>query len=297
MNISANGIPYALKEAFKNIKINGLMSTASVFVLLACLVIMGSSVLLTSNINRFISKIEGQNEIVLFLNDENTAEQNATIGSKLRQTANVSEVNFVSKEQAFDEYKSEFGDEAGLLEGLKENNPLRNAYHIKIANLKKYDETLFIVKDIEGIAKIRDKREIVNKILKLREVLTFLSIWIVGILLFMSLFIISNTVRIAMYTRKLEINIMKFVGATDNFIRLPFLVEGFILGVLSGMVATLLQWFVYSKIIAPLLIDLSLFKPLLFGEVGFKVFGFFVLAGMFVGALGSILPMRKYLKV
>lgn len=296
MTLSGNGILFAVKDALKNIKMNSLMSTASVFILVACIIIMGSSLLLVSNINRFITNIEDKNEIVLFLDETLTEQQIGEVKEKLTAIENIKDVTYVTKEQAFEEYKKELGENAVLMEGLKDKNPLRNSYHAKIDNLNKYDETMTSVKSISGVANIRDKKEIVDKILQLRQVLFGLAVWIIIILLFMALFIISNTVRLAMFTRKLEINIMKFVGATDNFIRLPFLIEGMVLGAIAGIISFLLQWYIYSRIISPLLWDMSLFKPLAFSEVALSTAAYFMLAGIVVGAIGSILPMRKYLK-
>ncbi len=298
MKINGNFAPYAFKEAIKNVKLNGLMSSASIFVLIACLVLIGSSILITANINKLISKIEGQNEIVLFLEDANSAEQNNEIGLKLKEINNVSkEVIFVSKEQALDELKLELKDQAYLLEQIEDDNPLRHSYHIKLIDLNKYDEVLYTLKSIEGIAKIGDNKDFISTITKIREVITVLSIWIIIILLFVSLFIISNTVRIAMFTRKLEINIMKFVGATDNFIRLPFLIEGIILGAIAGVVAIFVEWVIYSKIIVPMIFELGIFKPVLFFEIGYVATICFVIGGIIIGVIGSILPMRKYLRV
>lgn len=296
MNINGNGIPYALKEAFKNIRINGLMSTASVFVLLACLVIMGSSVLLMVNFNKFIVEIGNKNEVYIYLEDNNTQEKNAEVGTKLRAIPNISEVTYLTKEEILELAKIKLPNQKFYLENVDEN-PFRNAYRIKMKDLEKHEETIVMISNVEGVANTGDEvdKAVINGIIKYRDVITVLSLWIVGILLFMSLFIVSNTVRIAMFTRKLEINIMKFVGATDNFIRLPFLIEGFILGVFSGIIAALLQWFIYSQVINNLLSDIS--QPIPFGQMAVKVFGCFILSGMFLGTLGSILPMRKYLKV
>ncbi|MBE6904284.1 MAG: ABC transporter permease [Ruminococcaceae bacterium] len=296
MRISSNGFFYAFKDALHNLKVNSLMSLASIIVLIACIVITGTSILLMFNINIFITTLENQNEIVLFIDENATDDEISELQSEIYLIENVEFVTFVSKEQALEEYKQEYTDQAEALDALDEN-PLRHSFHVKIKDLKLYDENAEELKALNNVAKVREKKDTVQKIVNLRHVLTVLAFWIIGILLFMSVFIISNTVRIAMFTRKLEINIMKYVGATDSFIRRPFLFEGMVLGAISGILSLAIQWYVYSHIIVPLLNDLALFQPMLFGSVWNIIVPTFILGGMIIGTIGSILPMRKYLKV
>lgn len=284
-------------DALKNIRKNSIMSIASVSVLSACLVIMGSSIMIAANLNQFVKKMESQNEIVLFLDEKLTEEEITAAGNEIKAIPNIESLLYVTKAEALEEYKREFGDQAELFAGLEAQNPLRNAYHIKVKNLKMYDSTLASLKAVKGVVKVREKQEIVDKLVRVRKNLSMLAIWILVILVAVSLFIISNTVRLAMFTRKLEINIMKFVGATDGFIRLPFLLEGLFIGLISSIVAFLLQWGVYSGIIAPLLVDLSLFNPIPFFKLSFSLFNSFLVFSLIIGVLGSIMPMRKYLKV
>ena len=296
MSISTNSISYAFRDAVHNLKVNSLMTSASVIVLVACIVITGSSLLISVNINRLVSKMEDQNEIVAFVDDSATENDISKMLTDIYALDNIEKVNYVTKEQALAEYKAEYADQAALLDGLAEN-PLRNSFHVKIKDLTLYESSVAGLKGIEHVANVREKKELVSKIVNLKKILTILSLWVIGILLFMSIFIISNTVRLAMFTRKLEINIMKFVGATDNFIRLPFLFEGIVLGAFSGIVSLAVQWYLYSKIIVPLLNDLSLFSPLLFSQMWTILVPAFILSGIIIGVIGSIVPMRKYLKV
>jgi len=296
VRISSNGFFYAFKDALHNLKVNSLMSLASIIVLIACIVITGTSILLMFNINIFITTLENQNEIVLFIDENATDDEISELQSEIYLIENVEFVTFVSKEQALEEYKQEYTDQAEALDAHDEN-PLRHSFHVKIKDLKLYDENAEELKALNNVAKVREKKDTVQKIVNLRHVLTVLAFWIIGILLFMSVFIISNTVRIAMFTRKLEINIMKYVGATDSFIRRPFLFEGMVLGAISGILSLAIQWYVYSHIIVPLLNDLALFQPMLFGSVWNIIVPTFILGGMIIGTIGSILPMRKYLKV
>ena len=296
MRMSSNGFFYAFKDAVHNLKVNSLMSLASVIVLIACIVITGTSILLVFNIDIFITTLENQNEIVLFIDENATDDEISELQSEIYLIENVEFVTFVSKEQALEEYKQEYTDQAEALDALDEN-PLRHSFHVKIKDLELYDENAEELKALNNVARVREKKDTVQKIVNLRHVVTVLSFWIIGILLFMSVFIISNTVRLAMFTRKLEINIMKYVGATDSFIRRPFLFEGMLLGAVAGVISLAIQWYVYSHIIVPLLNDLSLFHPMLFGSVWNIIVPTFILGGMIIGTVGSIMPMRKYLNV
>ncbi len=296
MKVSSNGFFYAFRDAVHNLKVNSLMSLASIVVLIACIVITGTSVLLMLNINIFMNTLEDQNEIVLFIDEKATDNEISELQAEIFLIENVEDVTFVSKEQALEEYKQEYAEQAAAIDELDEN-PLRHSFHVKIKDLKLYDQNAEELKELDNVVNVREKKETVQKIINLRQVLTVLAFWIIGILLFMSVFIISNTVRLAMFTRKLEINIMKYVGATDSFIRMPFLFEGMILGAISGVISLAIQWYVYSYVIVPLLNDLSLFQPMLFSSAWTAIVPSFVLSGMVIGVVGSIMPMRKYLKV
>lgn len=286
-----------IKEAFQGIYRHGLMSFASITILAACMIIIGSVLLIVGNLNAFVDQLQDQNEIVVFV-DENAGEQGTEkVKADLNAIDNVEEVIYHSKEDNLKEYKSMFGEQADLFDTLDGNNPLRDSFHVKVADLEKYNETMAKIEAVENIGNIRSSSRVVEMLVDLRETISLIGIWVLAILLFVSLFIISNTVRLAMFSRKTEINIMKYVGATNRYIRRPFIYEGLIIGILACGIAFALQWYVYDKVIYPLLCQLSLFDAITFDSVKFYVLAGFGIFAIVMGVLGSILPMRKHLRV
>ena len=289
-------IGYFLKTAFSNIRKNSLMSIASVSVLVACLVILGSAMLFSVNVNAFIDEVEDKNEVVIFIDDVVDEAGRQDIETKILATPNVTSCTFVSKEQAYEKYLETFPPEDR--EYLREQkNPLRDELHVKVTNLDTFDATVYSLEQIKGVAKIRNAREFVDSVVRIRSFVSMLSLWICGILLVVSIFIISNTVRLAMSTRSREINIMKYVGATNNFIRFPFFFEGAILGIVAGLVNIIIEYYIYSYLFSPLFQSLKMFDPIPFVQIRWYVVGISLAFGLVCGVSGAIFPIKKYLKV
>jgi len=286
-----------IKDALQGIARHGLMSFASITILAACLIIIGSVLLVIYNLNAFVGQLQEQNEIVVFVSENADENQVNTVGENLKQIDNVYSVTYMSKADSLTEYKSMFADQAELFSSLDENNPLRDSYHVKLKDLEKYDETMNKIQAMENIGNVRSSSKVVNMLVNLRSTITMLGFWVLVVLLFVSLFIISNTVRLAMYSRRTEINIMKYVGATNHYIRRPFVYEGLIIGIIAFVIAYFAQMYVYNAIIYPLLAQLSLFEVITFKSVRLYLLGGFALFSVLMGVLGSILPMRRHLKV
>ena len=286
-----------VKEAFRGIYKHGLMSFASVTILAACMIIIGSVLLIVANLNTFVDQLQDQNEIVVFVNDGVSVADTEKMGEELENMANIESVQFVSKEEALEEYKSMFESQADLFASLDEDNPLRDSYHVKVADLELYSKTMEDINALENIGNIRSSSKVVETLVNLRSTISMLGFWILVILLFVSLFIISNTVRLAMYSRRTEINIMKYVGATNGYIRRPFVFEGLIIGILACGIAYALQWYVYNEVIYQLVNQLALFEVIPFESVKLYVLGAFAVFSVLMGVLGSVLPMRKHLNV
>lgn len=292
--MSSGSFLYILKDALVNLKNNRVMSIASVGILTSCLVMLGSAMLLVGNINSFLSKVEKSNEIVVFIDENADEDAVEELKKDILKLKNVDSVRFVSKEEALEDFKKNYSQWA---EGLGEDNPLRSYYVVKIKDINYFSQTVYALEHLENVAHIRQKLEVVQSLVHIRRALTVLSVSVIGLLLLVSLFIISNTVKLAMFTRKLEINIMKFVGATDWFIRLPFMLEGIIIGLVSFVLSYFLQQAIYTNFLTPVLEKLSFFKPVPFDEFsGFIALAFLAFA-VISGVLGSLLPMRKYLRV
>lgn len=284
-----------VRDAFQGFFKHGLMSFASVTILAACMLIVGSVVMIILNLNTFVEQLQAQNEIVIFIDDKATDKDVEQIGHDLRAMSNVSEVQFVSKDEALEEYKSMFADQEDLFDTLDEKNPLRHSYHIKVADLEMFKETMDQIGKIENVSLVRSSSAVVEGLVNLRRTITIMGFWIVVILLFVSLFIISNTIRLGMYARRDEIKIMKYVGATNGYIRRPFIFEGIIIGIIAAGIAYGLQWYVYQKLIYPLLTQLSLFEVIPFESYWMHTLIAFGAFAILMGVIGSLLPMHKHL--
>lgn len=300
--MNAGSFFYFIKSSFKGMYKNALMTIASVFVLIACMIIIGSVFLASENVISFMDKLEDQNEIVAFIDDSygDDSLSREQLCDKVKALNGVSSVEYVTKEQAFAEYRDSLGANKEYLDGYEgEDNPLRNELRIRIDDITLFESVSNSVSGMEEIANIRDSQEIVDMLLSVRRMLNMLGFWILVMLAVVSLFIISNTVKLAMHSRRNEINIMKYVGATNSFIRFPFLLEGILIGIVSTALALALQWCIYVYALVPAISQLTFLTDCI---VPFKaavgnlalIFG---AVGLAVGIFGSALSIRKYLKV
>ncbi|MBQ2827692.1 MAG: permease-like cell division protein FtsX [Clostridia bacterium] len=288
---------YLTKEGFKNIWLNRLMSVASISVLLSCLVMMGIAFMLIVNMQEIITNIEDSNVIVAFVDDNADDETVAKVRTDLMKIENVKDCEFVSKEEAFEEQLDALGGDRTLFEGM--DNPLPDSYRVVLDDLTLFDSTLRQIENTDNIQSVREDRELSQQVASIRKTVTYISFGVIIILLIVSLFIISNTIKITMFSRRLEIKIMKSVGATSWFIRWPFMIEGMSLGVISGVLSLGVVWGVYELVARSIGGSFSLFMSS--GIVPFKDHALFILVaflavGIITGAFGSAVSISKYLK-
>ena len=288
-------LKYLTKEGFRSVWVNKLMSLASIAVLMACLVIIGLGAMIFFNINSLLDNIENQNVIMVFAENDATDEEVSIIGNKIKVLDNVEDCIFVPKDDALLAQREILGADAALLDGLEEN-PLPDAYKVVVEDLSKFDATVAQLKSINGVQRVRENSDIAGKLVNIRKAVTMISVGIVALLFIVSLFIISNTIRITMFSRKLEISIMKAVGATNWFIRWPFMIEGINLGVISCIVSFIVLIGLYSGIqyICSGLIDQ--FNLVNFWDYAWYILVIFAVIGIFTGSVGSLISMGKYLK-
>ena len=288
---------YLTREGFRNIWVNRLLSLATIVVLISCLVIVGSGSLVFLNITSVLDLIEDQNVVMVYIKDEADKAQMDILNAQLTGMENVEKVEFVSREEAFERQKAAYGDKANLLDGLKADI-LPHAYKVTVKDLSQFDTTVNAIKSLENVMEIKENSELAGKLASIRNAVSYVCIGVVAVLFFVSMFIVANTIRITIFNRRLEISIMKAVGATNMFIRWPFIVEGVLLGLFSAVVALGIQYGVYE--VAS--IWLSDIMGMLGGTVVpfvkyiWVIFGMFVFIGMFIGSFGSILSLNKYLK-
>ncbi|MCL1820591.1 MAG: permease-like cell division protein FtsX [Oscillospiraceae bacterium] len=270
------------------------MSFAAVSVIAACLLIMGSFSLIAFNLDRVIEDLKNQNEILVFIDEELSLAQAKSIGTRINNMDNIEENIFMDKDEALEQYKSQF--EADLFEGIDEN-PLRHRYRILLNDVSLMQETMDKLSSIAGVAEVSAEIPISEFILSTRRIVNTVSYMLIIMLLGVSVFIISNTVKLATFDRREEIGIMRIVGATYSFIRWPFVIEGFLLGMAGALIGFFIQWGVYSyleKFVKGVL-EIFTFSP--FSDMFLIVFILFIGFGFIVGVLGSVLTIRKFLRV
>ena len=290
---------YFIKEGFSSIFSHGLMSFAAVCMIVACLIIMGSFSLLAVNVDGMLSQLEEENEFLAYIDESFTPDQVRTLMEKIKQIDNVDPngVTFITREQAKQDYLK--GHET---DGLYVNMPdevLRDRFSIHVIDLEKFTETVEAVCALPGVANHRAENKVAEGFVTVRNAVTALAYVLIAILAAVSLFIISNTTRLAAFSRREEIAIMKMCGATDGFVRWPFIVEGLILGIMGAVLAFFLQWAVYAAVSRALVEGgaADLFGLMTFSDLWRRVLAVFVLSGSVIGALGSSFAIRKFLQV
>lgn len=287
---------YFVREGIHGIFLHGFMSFAAVGIIVACLIIMGSFSLLSLNIDRLVSRLENENEMLAYVDESLTLAQAEALESKIRAVPNISDVRFVSSGEALEDYRKTLGKEGELLDGLDEN-PLRHRYRIFLKDISSMAETSAAVGKIPGIASVNARVDISKSFITVRRMIDLISVCLIAILIVVSLFIISNTIKLATFDRREEIAIMKMVGATNGFIRWPFVVEGFLLGVLGALFAFFLQWGVYVYVTENVLSGFHIIQMIDFKEFATPIAGVFLATGFAVGVGGSVLTIRRFLKV
>ena len=294
MKLSSLG--YLLKEGAKNIWSNRTMSFASVGVLVSCLLLTGAAVLFSMNIDSAMESVEGSNSITVYCTQGLPTLKAVQVGEQIKNLDNISECELVPKDQAVEEMLEMLGDNGTVLEGLMgDDNFLPDSYRISMTDLSLYDETVAQITSIEGVEKIIDYSDIANQLTQLDDMVTTVCFWIILLLGVVSLFIISNTIRVALFSRRLEISIMKSVGATNWFVRVPFIVEGVLIGLVSGGLASLILNLAYDSFISSLSI-LSFFTPLPLDPYRLRIVLIILLAGACFGVLGGLISIGRYLK-
>lgn len=288
---------YLIREGFRSITTHGFMSFATVTIIVACLIIMGSVSLLAMNIDVLIKDLESQNEIVVFV-DESLSDEAAArdLQRNIEAIDNVASAEFVSRGQAMDSFMSKY--DSSLMEGIDEN-VFRHRYVVHLKDIAFMSQTKTELEAIRGVAKVNAHLDYAKNFVTIRTVVTVVSMVLIVMLVFVSFFIMSNTIKLATFGRREEIAIMKIVGATNSFIRLPFVVEGLALGMMGGAIAFLAMWGLYNLVTGHIVgsITGTLLNVIPFRNVALPVFIVFMAVGVLVGVFGGINAIKNYLKV
>ena len=293
-----NNLGYLLKEGIKGIFTHGFMSFAAVCVTVACLLIVGSFSILVYNVNIMVEELNQTNEILAYVDDTMSEADAKSVGTKINMIDNVLRADFIPREEALESFIEDHQDEEASFSGLDATD-LRHRFRIVLEDNRKIEETDEAIQNIPGVVKTIAEYELAQGFSTIQDVLHIVSLGIIAVLLVVSLLIISNTVKLAMYDRKDEIGIMKMVGATNGFIRLPFIVEGFTLGMLGAGLAFGLEWVMYDAMVVKIgeVDALHLFKFVPFDVLLIPMIVTFAATGMFVGIVGSWTAIRKFMNV
>ena len=328
-----SSVKYLTGEGFKNVWYNRLMTLASIGVLVACMVIIGLAILISENVNLAVGNLEQQNVAIAYMKDYNWAlysekdssdknvssskekadkngiksgdyvihneKEAKALCDKIAALPNVAEVEFISSEQGLESVKQ------SMLEGQEEyftflddeyGNPMSCAAKITMKDMSLFKQTLEEVGKMEGIDVIQSQDDLADKINAIKKGISVAGIWIISILIVISLVIVSNTIRVTMYNRKLEISIMKAVGATDAFVRLPFVVEGMVIGLISALISEGLLYFCYRVATEKIITTLGTTEIVKYSDMAAFLLIIFIAIGILAGIIGSVIMISKYLR-
>lgn len=293
-----NRFGYLIGEGLKSIFTHGFMSFACILVIVACLLIMGSFAMLALNIDYNIDQLEQDSEILAFVDEDLTTEEAESIGIRLEAIENIKSVEFVTREQALENWVSQYSEEEQDMFSDLTPSVFRNRYRIYLEDISRMGETKREIESVSGIAECSASLELSQGFITVRNIVSVISMILIVILFIVSIFIMQNTIKLATFSRREEIGIMKMVGASNFFIRCPFVVEGLVLGLVGGAIAFLLQWGIYDlvagKIMTSSLASLLIMLP--FSTLMYPLLIVFLAIGLVVGTFGSNIAIRNYLK-
>ncbi|MBQ8731256.1 MAG: permease-like cell division protein FtsX [Oscillospiraceae bacterium] len=297
----SGSLRYLFREGVRSVWVNRLMSAASVGVLSACLMLIGSAVLLAANVKSMVGFVGQQNEIIVVVSDSVTDAQLAELDDTIKGMEELASVKFTSKEQALISQIEIYGE--SLLAGFEEDNPYPDMYSVTVKNIGDVERVSQTLAEMPEVEQVRSPEEFADVLVSIEKMVTVMGALVVIVLAVVSLVIISNTIRIAVFNRRREVNIMKYVGARDSFIRLPFVIQGVFFGILSALIAFFVVWAGYSFIYALLAqngspwIAQAAASIIPFETIWLPLLVSFGGAGIVTGMIGSLLSLRKHLKV
>ena len=291
---------YLLGEGFRNVFHNKKSSGASLAIMCATMLIFGLFFMIIENLNNAVETLETQQGIQVFIQKTATDAQMEQIGEQIQAIDGVNKVTFVSKEDALNQTKEKLKDKQALIAGWDESNPFKASYLVTLTDLKLSSQVQDEIKKIDNIDSIQSRDETINGLVAIANGVRIVSAVILTLLVLISIFIIGNTIKLTVHARRKEISIMKYVGATDSFIRWPFVIEGIIIGIVAALLSILVLGIAYSLIInaaANSIISTMGIKLLSFTDMTTLLVIVYMVLGIGIGALGSSISMRKYLQV
>ena len=301
MRISTIG--YQTKQGFKNIGRNKMFSIASIATMAACIFLFGIFFSIVTNFRYMVQKAEEGVAITVFF-EEATDAQIKKIGDELKSQNGVLKVNFVSADEAWDSFKDEyFGDAKELADGFKDDNPLSGSdnYEVYMSDVSKQKDVVSYAEKLDGVSKVNKSDVVAKTLTSVNRLIYYVSIVLIGILLAVSIFLISNTVTMGITVRREEIAIMKYIGAKDGFVRAPFIIEGLVIGLIGAVIPLVILYFVYDKAVAYVMTKFSLLNNIIeflpVTTVYRTLLPVGLILGVGIGFIGSAFTIRKHLRV
>ena len=291
-----NRLGYLIKSGFTGIFSHGLMSFATVTIIMACLIIMGSFGLLVVNINDMISGLESENEVVAFVDDALTLDEAEALQPLVESVPNVASVEFITNEQAMEEFKEDYDPE---LFDILDASVFRHRYVIHLTDISLMSQTKADLEAVDGIAKVNAHLDYAQAFITARNIVSVVSLILIIILIVVLLNILWDTLKLAPFTRRQGLALMKLGGASNGFIRCPFIVEGLVLGIVGGGLAYLIEWGLYNLVTGKIVTGVAgtLISVVPFSEVMLPLLGAYLAVGVLVGVVGGSSAIRNYLKV
>lgn len=293
-----SAVEYFFKESFKSLRRNRTLSIASSFTVASTLFILGIFMLTILNVNQGVKGLESTVQVQVYLNDDITISDKKAVENKLNAVSDVTNITYQSKEQSYKKMKDRMGTEKkSILDGLENRNPFPAVYVINVKKPEVVDSVVKAVKGMNGIYEIKDSRSFINKVLSITKTVKLVGGIVFVILICVSVFLIGNTIKLTVYSRRKEIGIMKYIGATDWFIRWPFIIEGMVLGIIGAFISDVILYYAYKAVYVKIensFMFIDLIKP---SYVLATLTWEFMLAGILIGAFGSIQAIRRFLSV
>ena len=294
---------YTLKQGVKNIKRNWMFSLASIITMAACIFLFGIFFSIVNNVNNIAHKVEQEVPITVFFEEGTTNKQIKSIGKKIKARPEVEKIEYQSADEAWEEYKEQYFQGSDAADGFKDDNPLANSsnYRVYMNDITKQSELVSYIQELKHVRKVNQSEEAAKTLGNINKLVSYISIAIIALLLIISIFLISNTVSVGIAVRKEEIGIMKMIGATDFFVRSPFIVEGILIGAIGAIIPLCILYAMYGKIIAYVANRFGFLNNLLTFLPAQSVFQILVPVGLIlgigIGYIGSRATVHKHINV
>ncbi|MGN1047862.1 MAG: permease-like cell division protein FtsX [Eubacteriales bacterium] len=285
-------------EAFKNLWRDRVMSLASILVLASCLVVLGVFSLLVLNINLNMNKLVSLNEIVVFVDYDLESDRVSEIEAQIKALDNVENVIFIPKDEGLDEMKADYAGFEDVFDEMKDNgdNPLPDSFRVKYSDNSKVTTLDYNLRQIEGVSKVKNRLDLATSLENFKNGISIIFIWFLVVLFIVSVFIIINTIKLAVNSHMEEIRVMKYIGASDWFIVIPYVIEGTIIGLFASVIAYIVEWYVYFNMNKMVISDIKMIELMPFNDIRALVILAFVGVGILTGIIGSCISLRKNLQ-